>query len=407
MSAVQSRVVESQGLDPKHLHDDSEYLVPHTCLPSSESQCFVAVRGIVVVLVDDIIEGGDSEHRKRMTKLQERFALGQHVSLQTKGGTLFNGRRVEQLQDFSFRVSMKDFITSRLQAIKIPRERRRDLTSPVTEDERSVLRTVLMKLLWIARQCRPEIQGSCSVVASRVPSATVGELAELSRIVDYLLSTPEVSLKIHAIPIRSWCLGVFCDAAPNNGKFETALGGFVIGVSTEALNSGSEAPLSILCWRSGKIERQCTSSLASESFALVNSLAYAEWLHTALCSFSNSAYDSQWGRRRLANWHVDAKALYDSLQKEAGVRGREPRIALAAAESREAMSLLGLRPRWTPHNVCIVDPLTKAWSKCNAAPLIRVMKTGVYLLAPEGVFLEERAEEKESSGFNRRARGAR
>eukprot|EP00971_Amphidinium_carterae_P169131 3350546-Amphidinium_carterae.1 len=137
VSTEQSEAVERQGLDPKHIHDESEYLVPHSCLPTSESQCFVAVRGIIVVLVDDIIEAGDSEHRKRVAQLRKRFALGQHISLQSRGGTLFNGRRVEQLPDYSFRVSMKDFIKSRLQAIKIPRERRKDLTSPVTEDERS------------------------------------------------------------------------------------------------------------------------------------------------------------------------------------------------------------------------------------------------------------------------------
>eukprot|EP00971_Amphidinium_carterae_P114461 2267905-Amphidinium_carterae.7 len=59
----------------------------------------------------------------------------------TKGGTLFSGRRVEQLSDFSFRVSMKDFITTRLQAIMAPRERKKDWNSALTEDERAVLKT--------------------------------------------------------------------------------------------------------------------------------------------------------------------------------------------------------------------------------------------------------------------------
>eukprot|EP00971_Amphidinium_carterae_P001237 24401-Amphidinium_carterae.1 len=154
----------------------------------------------------------------------------------------------------------------------------------------------------------------------------------------------------------------------------------------------------------------------------------------ALCSLSNSAFDSQWSRARLAKWHdgvtidytgnallrdtvsaelrrsvvvTDAKSLFDSLQKESGVRGREPRIALASSEAREAMSLLGLRPRWTPHNVCICDPLTKIWTRCNASPLIQVMRCGMYTLAPEGEVLQARADEKEASGFNHRAKGAR
>eukprot|EP00971_Amphidinium_carterae_P097793 1934966-Amphidinium_carterae.1 len=172
------------------------------------------------------------------------------------GGTPFNGRRVEQFKDYSFRVSMKDFIASRLQPVKIPRERRKILSASVAEDERSVLRTILMKLLWVSRQARPEIQGSCSVIASRVVNATVVDLVELSKVVDYLLSSSELSLHIHPIPVDQWCFAVFCDAAPNNGKFENALGGFIIGLSSPALNDGVPAPLSILSWRSGKIERQ-------------------------------------------------------------------------------------------------------------------------------------------------------
>eukprot|EP00971_Amphidinium_carterae_P054288 1069486-Amphidinium_carterae.1 len=181
LSSQDEVAVREQGLNPVAMHDDSEFLIPPSCLPSDNSKCFVPIRGIVVVLVDDIIEGGDSAHRERIAKLQQRFSLGQHLSLKKKGGTLFNGRRVEQLPDCSFRVSMKDFITTRLQAVKVPRERKKNLDAPVSEDERSVLRTVLMKLLWIARQCRPEIQGSCSIIASRIPNATVGELVELGK----------------------------------------------------------------------------------------------------------------------------------------------------------------------------------------------------------------------------------
>eukprot|EP00971_Amphidinium_carterae_P317552 6312557-Amphidinium_carterae.1 len=72
------------------------------------------------------------------------------------------------------------------------------------------------------------------------------------------------------------------------------------------------------------------------------------------------------------------------------------------------MALLGLRPRWTAQmHMCIVDSFAKVWSKSNASQLVQLVKTGSYLLAAEGVALQDRAEEKVSSGFNRRAKGVR
>eukprot|EP00971_Amphidinium_carterae_P333291 6467958-Amphidinium_carterae.4 len=99
---------------------------------------------------------------------------------------------------------------------------------------------------------------------------------------------------------------------------------------------------------------------------------------------------------------TDAKSLYDQLGKESGTKGREPRLALAAAECREALALLGLKPRWAPHNTCAVDSLTKAWSKAHAEPLLKLMQEGIFRLGPEAEALQSRQEEKSTWGSNQR-----
>eukprot|EP00971_Amphidinium_carterae_P306878 6098510-Amphidinium_carterae.2 len=190
-----------------------------------------------------------------------------------------------------------------------------------------------------------------------------------------------------------------------------------------------ESPFSVLAWRAGKIERQCSSSLAAESFAFVNAFAFAEYTHSALCEVANASFSRLVGRRRLYQWSsgqtldfkgcliardslsaqlrknlvvTDAKSLYDQLGKESGVKGREPGLALAAAECREALSLLGLRPRWAPRNVCAVDSLTKPLSKFYAEPLMRWLRAGTFRLAPEEDALQTRQEEKTVWGSNQR-----
>eukprot|EP00971_Amphidinium_carterae_P122379 2423307-Amphidinium_carterae.2 len=66
--------------------------------------------GLMVVLVDDILEGGGSQHDKCIENLKRRFNLGKHVKLTRPGGALFNGRRLTQSADYSIHCSMKDYI---------------------------------------------------------------------------------------------------------------------------------------------------------------------------------------------------------------------------------------------------------------------------------------------------------
>eukprot|EP00971_Amphidinium_carterae_P178112 3532917-Amphidinium_carterae.1 len=56
---------------------------------------------------------------------------------------------------------------------------------------------------------------------------------------------------------------------------------------------------------------------------------------------------------------TDAKSLFDSLHKESGVKGREPRIVLAASEDTEVMSLLGLGLAGLPTTSTLVTLLPK------------------------------------------------
>eukprot|EP00971_Amphidinium_carterae_P327725 6459215-Amphidinium_carterae.1 len=367
-------------------------------------------------------------HRQLIGQLMKAFTFGKHETLKTESGSVFNGRRLRQTADYSIHLSMHDFIENKLQALKISRECKRQAEDSVTEDERALIRTVLMKVMWAARQSHPQVLGTCTALASRIGRATVADLVELAKTVEHLKAHSRLEIVIHSIPVDQWCLALLVDASPCSGKLENAVGGFIIGVTDGRVHDGVEAPFSVLAWRAGKIERRCSSSLAAESYALVNALAFAEYMHTALCEVTNSAYTRLVGKRRLYQWShgqsvdyrgvliardfmsaelrknlmvTDAKSLYDQLGKESG---REPRLALAAAESRETLALLGIKPRWAPHNVCCADCLTKPLSKSHAEPLIRLLQSGLFRLAPEDDVLQSRQDEKTEWGSNQRSK---
>eukprot|EP00971_Amphidinium_carterae_P012622 248468-Amphidinium_carterae.1 len=66
------------------------------------------------------------------------------------------------------------------------------------------------------------------------------------------------------------------------------------------------------------------------------------------------------------------------------------------------MCMLGLKPRWCPHNTIPVDALTKLFSKSNAQPLLQTMENGVFRMSPEDSELSSRKNEREEVGRNSR-----
>ena len=97
---------------------------------------------------------------------------------------------------------------------------------------------------------------------------------------------------------------------------------------------------------------------------------------------------------------TDAKSLYDSLDREP--KGKEARIALAVAATKQSMEITGQRARWIPHNENIVDGLTKTLQKANLLPLLQLMRTGRMKLKGEGDELAYRKQLKETGGLVRR-----
>ena len=87
---------------------------------------------------------------------------------------------------------------------------------------------------------------------------------------------------------------------------------------------------------------------------------------------------------------TDAKALYDALERQC-LRAKEKQVAPVTAEIRQVMAVAGLIPRWIPHNVMVVDGLTKELEKSNLSPLLRLMKTGRVRLTAEAEEVESRA----------------
>ena len=62
-------------------------------------------QGLIVIEIDDVLEAGNAEHRRRMEWLEKRLRFGKAVNLQEeKSGTGYAGEALETTRELLFRV---------------------------------------------------------------------------------------------------------------------------------------------------------------------------------------------------------------------------------------------------------------------------------------------------------------
>ena len=109
--------------------------------------------GVLGIHVDDGVAGGDSVFHDALERLRKRFfSFGSFE----KRSFVFTGIRLHQWDDFSIEMDQVDYV-QRIEAINVPRDRRRTPDDPVTEAERLSLRQIVGSLQYAAVQTRADI----------------------------------------------------------------------------------------------------------------------------------------------------------------------------------------------------------------------------------------------------------
>eukprot|EP00971_Amphidinium_carterae_P336306 6472601-Amphidinium_carterae.1 len=208
--------VPRTGIDPSNMEMDKGDLMPKMRTEEvnealRQQQQIKAHDGIIVILVDDLLEGGTDRHRQKITELQKRFKFGKHVSLMKQpGGAMFNGRRLQQRKDYSFQCSMQDYTRDKMDSITIPKG-----MTDLNQAQREMMRTVTMKLLWCARQARPDVLGTAVALSScKGEDFTLEHFKEASKTVQHLKQTSEVYLWLQSLQPEQTRLAVFTDGSP-------------------------------------------------------------------------------------------------------------------------------------------------------------------------------------------------
>jgi len=128
-------------------------------------------------------------------ELMQRFKCGSHESRNFR----YCGKEIAQDDDYTLRVKCKD-TTLKMTPIRIAYGRKNGQS--INKDERTQLKSVAGSLQWIARQCRPELSYRVSRLQSVAAAATVKDLREANKVMEYARSTCDRGLTFRSDAIN-------------------------------------------------------------------------------------------------------------------------------------------------------------------------------------------------------------
>ena len=206
--------------------------------------------GLVLLDVDDFLQGGNPRHRGLMERLRGRFRFGRWRTIY-KGSGEYLGRTVYQLDNYEIQVSMERYINEKLRPVVLPRDKIKDEDRVLDERETTLLRGAGGSLLWLGRESRPDVAAACALaMAWGKEGPKVRQLKLINKTIQELKRTSDVRLRVLPIPLERGIWMVFSDASVGNLEGDKSQGGFIVAFADRDIIEGKVSDLSINSWKS-------------------------------------------------------------------------------------------------------------------------------------------------------------
>ena len=169
--------------------------------------------GVVAVATDDLLHGGDEEHKRLMAKLNEKYKLGKF----SYGSGRFVGKQFTPQKDGSILIDQEHYLTEKVIPIPLTRTRKAQRYSPCTEAEITALRSSVGALSWVAKETRPDLQGRVALLQQAFPKPRVRDLMMANQLAAESLKHP-ASIRISPIDPEKLRVSAVTDASWGNAK---------------------------------------------------------------------------------------------------------------------------------------------------------------------------------------------
>ena len=113
----------------------------------------------------------DSHLMEKLRELSKKFPFGS----QKARDFVFTGLHIFQTEAGEIHVDQSQYVKE-IEPIRLSHERKKQLTEPITEQERQSLRAVIGSLLYAAVNTRPDLCSRLGKLQSRINNGTVFEL---------------------------------------------------------------------------------------------------------------------------------------------------------------------------------------------------------------------------------------
>jgi len=242
---------------------------------------------LVVIEVDDLIVAEDPKYRDSFV---ERSTSRLKFGKWKVGESEYAGRRLRQQPDGRILVDQEKYILEQVRPMRLERERKREPTSLLTEVEIRTFRGIAAQIQWVARESRPDVAGSASLLNGCLPEPKVSDALMANKVATMLRSTATQYITLWPLDASTLTFVTLSDAGgPGTANRDGCQGAWLVVVADARVRQSQRARASILSWRSQRLKRVISSTLAAKTLSLSCAVAEAQWLQM-LC-------EDQTGRR--------------------------------------------------------------------------------------------------------------
>ena len=134
--------------------------------------------GILITHVDDFCWGGTENFRdSTIRSLKNIFPIG----TESEQSFRYLGLNITQKQNFNITVDQIQLIHE-IKSVEIPRERLKNKSDPLNENELKSYWTLTGQLSWIANQSHPDITFAIYELSSAINNATINHLIQAIKV---------------------------------------------------------------------------------------------------------------------------------------------------------------------------------------------------------------------------------